>query len=514
MKNFRLMALAGTLGVLAVATACSRELTVPNLNNPDQSKALSNPGDVRNVIGGAMGPYWNESQESETVGLSVTADEATGNFGNFSMRFNQQQPRIPYNNAPGNTDEKTALNPWQGFYGAIGSANDGIRAIKNGVKLNLEGSDQTAAYNDLADFVWAASVSELAMIYDKAFIPSDQADPVALTLRPFTEVRDSALARFDKVIASATGKNYTIATQYVEDLGGVGGLTGDKLAKYANSLAARTISQTSRNAAQNTAANWAKVLQYAEKGISTSTTAPGMDYSLTVTSSNPFGNNYTVYMNTDSWTRVDFRVIRAMDPTQPVQMNSTQLPPKATSPDARMGTDFAYRGNTIGDPTRGFYMLSPWAYQRYLYMARGQPNGFLGLTPNMISAENDLLIAEALIRTSGNLQRAVDMINKTRVGRGKLPAVTTAGVPASADCLPKNVAGTGCGTLLDAVIYERLLELYGTNVVVGWGDARRFDVMFPGSPRSLPVPGKELGTLRIANYSCGGVGTDCADPVP
>ncbi|MDB4905554.1 MAG: hypothetical protein JWO05_338 [Gemmatimonadetes bacterium] len=514
MKNLRKVTLAGAIAALAVSTACSKDLTVPNLNNPDQAKALSNPGDVRNVIGGGIAGYWNAAQNVEIIGMSVAADEATGNFGNFGMRFNGQEPSIPYANISGGTDQNVSLSPWQGLYSAIGSSNDGLKAIKNGVKLVLEGSDQTAAYTDFADFTWAASISQLAMIYDKAFIPSDQSDPNTLTLRPFPEVRDSALARFDKVIASATGKTYTILTQYVEDLGGPTGLTGDKLAKYAASLAARTISQTSRTGAQNTAAAWSRVLSYAEKGISTSTTAPGLDFSLTVTSSNPFGNNYTAYANTDSWTRVDFRVIHAMDPSQPLKMTSTTIPPKATSPDARLATDFLYNGGTIGDPTRGVFLLSPWSYRRYLYMARGQPNGFLGLTPNMIAAENDLLIAEALIRTGGNLQRAADMINKTRVGRGKLPAITTAGVPASADCLPKTAAGA-CGSMLDAVMYERLLELYGTNVVVGWGDARRFEQMQAGRPRSLPVPAKELGVLLLPVYTCGGVGADdCGNPIP
>jgi hypothetical protein len=39
-----------------------------------------------------------------------------------------------------------------------------------------------------------------------------------------------------------------------------------------------------------------------------------------------------------------------------------------------------------------------------------------------------------------------------------LPAVTASGVPQGAGCVPRTVAGA-CGSLLDAIHYERRIEL-------------------------------------------------------
>jgi hypothetical protein len=270
----------------------------------------------------------------------------------------------------------------------------------------------------------------------------------------------------------------------------------------ANSIAARALMLTSRTGTQNTAVNWAKVLTYAQNGIS-SGTAP-FNLQLSVTSTNAFGNSYTAYAETESWTRTDLRIIQAIDSTSPLAMTSTTVPPAAG------GSDFRYQGSsaagdfqycissaltqcapTIGDPTRGVWMLSPYRHRRYLYMARGQPNAFLGITPAMITAENDLLWAEALERTNGDKALAAQKINNTRVTRGHLTAAD---------------ASMSTNTLLAYIRYERLLELYGTSVYTQWGDARRDETIKVGAARSMPVPAIELQTLGLPVYTFGGAG--------
>lgn len=492
MKYFRRGAAVGVLALAVFAAGCKTELTVPNLNNPDLVKVLSTGTDVQNVIGNAFATWWNTEQDVNTIAMTVTSDYATANFGNFGMRFNNQEPRIAYANLAGGSDQETARQPWNRYYSALGSANDGLKAVAAGVVIsNAATTDQ---YVTFAKFIQGASLAGLAMYFDQAFVVTEKSDPATITLQPYAQVRDSALAKLDAVIAATAGKTYTYPASYVEDLP----VSASNLGKMANSIAARLIVASSRTGAQNTAANWAKVLQYASNGISSGTP---FNIQLSVTSTNAFGNNYTAYSETESWTRVDLRVIQAMDSTQPLAMTSTTPPPEPTKiVDARFGRggpDFEYCVSssvtkcaaTIGDPNRGVWMLSPYRHRRYLYMARGEPNAFLGMTPAMITAENDLMWAEALVRTGGDKAKAVALINNTRVTRGKLAPATIANTTAE---------------LLAYIRYERMLELYGTSVYTGWGDARRDETIKQYAPRSMPVPAQELQTLGLPVYTFGG----------
>ena len=111
--------------------------------------------------------------------------------------------------------------------------------------------------------------------------------------------------------------------------------------------------------------------------------------------------------------------------------------------------------------------------------------------PHILAAENDLLIAEALARTGGDLTRAAALVNKTHVGRGgRTPVAATA---------PAVLAGMD---------YERDVELLTSSGAIGWWDRRRLSAtMFnPGTFRQLPVPARELETLGLPVYSYGGVG--------
>jgi hypothetical protein len=483
MRFSRKVAAASALGVLAIVAGCKSDLTAPNLNNPDLVKVLGTGTDVQNVIGNAFATWWNREQDVNKLAMANTADEITGNFGNFGMRFNGQEPRIPFGNVAGGSDLVVSSTPWSGYYGALGSANDGLKAIAAGVVINNAAT--TDQYSTFAKFIQAISYSSLAMYFDQAFVVDAKSDPATLALQPYSAVSAAALAKFDTVIAAVAGKTYSYPASYVEDLP----MTAANLGRIANSLAARTIVLTSRTGAQNTAANWAKVLTYASNGISSGTP---MNIQLNVTSTNAFGNNYIAYTNTFDWTRVDYRVIQAMDSTMPLKATSaTNMPPQAHSADKRLTTDFKFNSQYIGDPARGIFLLSLYSYQRYLYLARGQPLAFLGITPVMLAAENDLMWAEALVRTGGDKNLAATLINKTRVNRGALPPLTGAESTAQ---------------LLSYIAYERLVELYGVNVYVSWGDVRRLELAQPGTPRSMPVPAGELQTLGLPVYTFGGVG--------
>ena len=491
MMNYtRALAFTGALAALVTATACKSDLNVPNLNNPSIAQVIVTGADVQTVIGNSFSTLYGAMYTNDNLAIPVTADEMTASFGNFGMRFNGQEPRIPYANLQGGSDAIVANTQWVRLYSALGSANDGLKSIAKG--LVISNAATTDQYKSLAQFMQGWIYSELAITYDQAFTPDENSDPVALALVPYNTVATNALAKLDAAIAGFAGKTYTYPSTYVEDMPA----SAAQMAQLANSVAARMMVAVSRTGAANTAANWAKILTYANAGVTS-------DRLVSSTANNSFGSNWLFYTNTASWTRVDMRVIQAMDSTQPIIFTTQNGPPRATSADKRMGVvpaatavasetaDFRYNPSIPYSVARGIYFFSYWSYNRYHYFGEDSPNNGLGPMPVFLKAENDLIRAEALVRTNGDFNLAATLINNSRVTRGGLPPVTGAMTSAQ---------------LLSYINYERLVELYTTHLAVGWGDARRNDTMQAGTFRSLPVPAAELGTLNLPIYTFGGVG--------
>jgi hypothetical protein len=61
-----------------------------------------------------------------------------------------------------------------------------------------------------------------------------------------------------------------------------------------------------------------------------------------------------------------------------------------------------------------------------------------------------------------------------------------------------------CGDLMDALMYEKRIETYGT--AIAFFDARGWGCLAEGTPIELPPPGRQLDLLGKANYTYGGVG--------
>jgi hypothetical protein len=101
-----------------------------------------------------------------------------------------------------------------------------------------------------------------------------------------------------------------------------------------------------------------------------------------------------------------------------------------------------------------------------------------------------LIRAEALIRSGGNRQTAVDLINNTRVGRGTLtPALAT----------------ESDAELLSKISYERDIEIMNTSgTTLYWRRAVTDQPLQAGTACQLPIPAKELETLGLPIYTFGG----------
>lgn len=490
---------------LMVGSGCG-DLEVTNPNNPDVERALASAEDVKNLAISTVNSWYLTSTYIEPyLAGSVTSDNHTANFGNFGMRFNNLEPRIAYENLSAGGDREVARAPWDFNYSTLGAANDALRAFSGG--LSLGSTAETNKYKHLAMFTQAASMANLGLWFDKAFIIDETFDlnGPAPELKPYGEVSAAAVAKFEALITSSTGNT---ATYTQGEFPMVGNLTGSRLNRLANTMAAITMAYTPRNATENAAVNWAKVAAFADKGIGTGSAGAPFDVMVTGDLTNWYSYlNY--YGNEHSWVRVDHRLINLMDGTTPPKFNGTVVG-RQTSPDARYTSDFEFcsssnpapsTGNgscqsaVIGDPGRGIWMQSNWYHNRWDHHARTTP-GTAGRTavPYVLAAESDLIRAEALIRSGGSKTVAADLINKTRVTRGNLAALT--GAEANA-------------TMLAAIDYERQVELISSGgfelMRARQGLTARLQT---GTWRHLPIPAKELETLGLPIYTFGGPGKE------
>ena len=515
-KN-RLVTLAGSAAVLAFAGACNPDLEVTNPNAPDVARAISTPGDVRQLIGSSFNTWYLTSQGNAEpvpgIAVGVMADSYTMAFGNFGARFNGQEPRLAFNNSSAAADGRVASSPYDGIYGALGAANDGLNAIKRGVKVavNASAPDETPQMQAFAWMIQGMALGLEAQLFDQGFVVTEDTEQGTAVLEPYSAVAAAAVASLDKAIAASAGQSWTIAAEFTPGIS----LTASNFNKMANTMAARVLAYTPRTAAENAAVNWARVLAYADKGIST-----GTSFNLSIEGDGgvTWYDYDKLYNNLESWVRVDQRLVQlasGVAGAQPVVYTSINPPAALNSPDLRWGsaaangTDFRFLNAIPYDPARGVYFFSQWAHKRYFDYSFEVDDFGLGSVPFVLAAENDLLIAEALVRTNGDKGRAATLVNKTRVGRGGLSALTGA---------------SSNNDLLAAIFYERDMELWGTGGGLPWFDRRRIDTnltyngillgntwgfaggsnLQKGTPRSLPVPAKELETLGLPVYTYGG----------
>src|SRR6185437_5775113 len=181
----------------------------------------------------------------------------------------------------------------------------------------------------LAMFVQAATLTNIALLYDKAFVVDETFDPTGKVLPqlvPYTEVAAAAQKKWDAVIAATAGKTY----EYGDAVLPMGGLKFNAvtLNRISNTMAALLLTYTPRTAAEVSTVDWAKVLQYADKGIGTGSAGTPFDFTVVGDNNNWYSYN-AYYGDETSWVRTDLKLIHKMDPSVPDKYTgaSTNVPP-------------------------------------------------------------------------------------------------------------------------------------------------------------------------------------------
>jgi hypothetical protein len=420
--------------------------------------------------------------------------------------------------------------------------------------------DNTLRVLTFAKFIQGLSHAHLGMLFDSAAVIDETVDLSKipeLPFQPYTAVRDSGIKWLEDAIALAKQRSFVFplkADLWIYNTA----VSNDEMAAIAHSYIARAMAYSPRTPAERQAVDWAKVKQHIQAGVTAPFGPRGipnpiitMDFR-SIMSSPPAntaticnlggvssGTNFCTHSNNINHAgvaRVDLRLLGPADTSGAYQewlrkvsqaRFDTVMPFVVKTPDKRIqeagGTQpllkptyFKYTDvvppATIMPPERGpYYWSNYWTSSRVTNNHQQLPldgGGRMRRTNDLafiqdamlLPAEMDLLLAEAEIRL-GNPAAAVPLINRTRVGNGELPPVTVAGVPPGPGCVPKRYDGS-CGNLMDALMYEKRIETYGT--AISFFDLRGWGCLAEGTPTQLPPPGRQLDLLGKPNYSYGG----------
>ena len=323
---------------------------------------------------------------------------------------------------------------------------------------------------------------------------SDDAESYSYTFTSYEDLRELALERIDKAIEICEKNTFSDPVHLFPSFS----FTNESLKRFACSSAARLLACNARNAKETQELDWNRIASYAQRGIQE-------DFRVQVEEGwNGFvlerdAFSYQNVMEWD-WVRVHQRIIQMMAPDQdnavyPWPYGEDRLGEVEVA-DQRFRTYFSYQEEipwVKAASSKGYHILSHYTFSRFssaYNRGAGEINFFT-------ETENDLLLAEAILRSQGNQEVVVQLINQSRQGKGALPAVQLSDSPEQ---------------LMKAIYYERFVETLMTYPLLGYFDRRRTDVegmgLREGTVRHLPVPYHELILHGEPIYSFGGRGNE------
>jgi len=533
-----------TAGAVMLA-ACSQDLAVLNPNNADITRALARPSDIEALLRGGFNGTHEISvgggNENLNNSYQVMAFENYTGLANFNMGPRAGLPRTPILNFQNNPGSLSVQRDYNGFSRNTRTVTLALERLAS-VPLGTPAQDLRAqAYGK---FVLGVALGYLSMSYDSAAIVIPGADPVP-PLVAYDSVHRTALRMFDLALVDATNP---IANQ----TGGfplpatwlnltTGDVTQGDFVRIIRSYRARIRASVARNPAERAAVNWPLVIADVQAGITA-------DLSITMNSATGWNQAWVVnHFNSTNWHVMTPFIIGMADSTgasyetwlnQPLLNRTAFLirtrDRRFPAGDTRAAQNTASNGGTTNSaPLPGVYFRNrliaddgaaadgTWGFSFYDYarFMAFQLASRIGPYPHMTLAEMNALGAEGAIRT-GDFALAATLIDRTRVARGVLPALTGAGinnlttpVPGGNSCVPRvpvrSAAGvytTACGNIFEALKWEKRIETAFINYGAWYFDSRGWGDLAEGTPIHFPVPWQERLPRQTPPTNVGGVG--------
>ena len=527
--------------LLAGTVACD-DLDVTNPNNPNRETVVRNSQDVLALISNGLLQWFNRSAgTSPAIALTVMADEFSTGFADFGGQDLSKEPREAINNGVPPNNAPPHHVTWPDYYNNIAAVNTALQAVsKYDLELrNSAGQDVTTEAHAFAKFVQGLNHGYIALMFDQGYIYSENVDPDTLSfeeveqlIRPYPEVMDTALSQLNAALQLANSKSFTYPSS-APNLWFLGVPRNNQdLARVIHTYMARLMAYEARNPQERQAAPWAEIIQHIDAGITSDFTVMGVVGVVESTYKNRAARQRTT--TPGDFMRVDYRLVGPADqgsgfatwyaqawaqrtPFRMTNVQDRRIDGLATRPAtcqaapaaASCGLYMGYHNTTVFAIDRGLGQRSFYFFHRY-----GQGTSWQnGPIPLVNVAEMDLLKAEGLIRL-GRAAEAVPLINKYRVTNGELPPVTIDGVPGTApDCTPRKLNGE-CGSLWDALRYEKRIETLGLEGGPAFYDARAWDFLVQNTPVHFPIPRRDSELLGIDIYTFGGAGGTGGAPAP
>lgn len=531
---------AVSLGLVAACQADST-LAVTNTDQPDVARALATPDGIDAVIRGSFSAIFDATHGAAgvtagdlTPAAMGIALESVGSVNNYSMNIRATIPRLPIDNSRGNN---TAVENFRDFQTLSARSRTTANAVAALDKLvsgggGLGSASANARARSFGFFVMGVANGELALMYDSAAVASPALKSTDIpALQDYNAAMAAALAQLDTAIniantATTAGASFTIPDTYLPI---TGGLSNADYIRLIRSMKARFRAGVARNPAERAAVNWSSVLADAQAGITKDmvfnlNSAGGWDYwwlsQMAVgkgwSQMTPYfigmadtSSGYANWLAVDRSQRLPFLILT---PDKRFPSGETRTAQNASSPATAAQLPSVYfRNRPAGEDTQGenftnsFYDLTRF----YQYRAGSSVGPWVWYS----LAENNLLAAEALIRLNRPAE-AVPFVNTTRVKNGlePFPAGSTAATRApvqpggsATDCVPRTPTGTNsaleCGTLFEAVKYEKRLETLFTGYNAWFTEERGWGDLPVGSAQMWPVPYQEMDARRETFYN-------------
>ncbi len=546
---------AGIAAAALFVAGCGDLLAVKNTNAPSVEASFSTAKGVELLIGG-LGPQLNNAQratESVNTQSKVLSGESFASVANFGMAARAQIPRSIISNELGNDNGVGNLANFSAFQRYARNAAEAIRRLD---LLKAAGDSLTTGNELRAKahayFILGQSLGYLSMMYDSAAIITPTTAPVSPEpgapqepLSGYQAVNAAAIEMLDSAFAFAnrTVGTTTMAAIPATWLSQNGTTSAANFRRLIRSYRARIRAGVARNAAaRQDSVDWTAVIADATNGITA-------DYAVNIGGTTGWsaqfdaGQAYVVggwhsvpmlYLGMadttnayELWLQEDINFRRQFllrTPDRRWASGNTRGAQQANVAGTPGTTAFNSTGNPLlpfqcnGDPAGttncARYIRnrsaqdvpivgwgeSQYDHRRYAAtVAAGQ-----GTYVDMARAEVDLLAAEGYIRT-GAPASAEPLIDRTRV-RNYLSSVVGVGaggtVPlnpggGATNCVPRvpqppSYTSTACGSLLEALKYEKRMETMMTGYGISFTDNRGWGDLVTGTVIEWPVPYQEL----------------------
>ncbi len=468
--------------VLLLAPSCNSLDVDPNLPGPGD--VLETPEQLLEASALLYKGWFNtvHALHGPELALATAADQLTTTQGIAAGRDMAFEPRQKFNNYSDYSYMYVTEDFWSSSYQIVLLSNDILRAMEDKETILYEGKDIKPMLTAWCYFIRGIGYGYIGLLFDKANIVDVHSPLPVEEFSDYHEVINFAIASLDTSAMIISDHSFDLPDDFIN---GVSLNSGD-LGELVSSYAARILISAPRNDLDLQEVPWEKVLTLADNGIKS-------DFQ-PVTDNENWTDESRQYAISQVWGGVDLRIMNLMDPDYPAHWpadNSSWDTPNGlmpdssllNSPDQRAVTDFEWSPpEGLGTP---YYLNTLYRIKKFDDWA---PDAS-GPVPEFTLAENDLIAAEAMARL-GILSDAVSMINQgTRTTRGNLP-------PLASDATEKEV--------LDAIFYERDVELLLTGTGLSFFDMRRRNMLQKGTPLHFPVPGRELELMGLDNYTFGG----------